>query len=214
MVCKNNLVYTANAIARALGHGHALPKAVAADLWSIRALHYRWKAEGANRNDQMLAEQQGVPGLEGWAAVEGLYNGPYASTYRSIVALEHQTATGRLLVSIIDDGRLREACLIFCAGPAEPGGVPGLVLRLTFHPELLHNLNASMEITVYPEFLEGRPDRLELLWKIDEELDDCILRALELRASQPPEYAYQLGAAVLLASRDALQAVSSDKSAY
>ena len=140
-------------IARALGHNGALSEEEAASCSSIRAANALMKAHGINYNDSLPRDRKWMSGKEGWEEI-------FAQDGGGII---HTTATGRLTVTIrqedsflltfesaeMNDFGSHLVAKLFVRGPVGDENGPFVF------PEVVSNL------------LEGRPDRIGLLKKID-----------------------------------------------
>lgn len=157
-----NIYMAANEIAHALGHLHALTEEEVSIIPSLRALHFAWIAKGVRLNDRPGA---GLPGMEGWEEK--------TDDNTCIVALCHTTAGGRLRIHVDNHIFLTFSAGIFedAEGRALPNGAT--VATVTMYADKDGEIN-QISVGVDSALIEGREDRVSLLWRIDRAMNGFI----------------------------------------
>ena len=169
-------------VAQTLGHGCALDaeEIETQGIISLEALDLAMRLRAQIYNDGCRQAGHGwMSCLPGWEVM---------SEDGKIFRLCHQTATGRLTVS----GGYDSVEVFFSSGESLPEGIER---DSDFYPTLPWEMDRShifchlrltprkgqVDVAIcyaYPEMFSGRPDRLGLLWEIDEKLGGEISRSL------------------------------------
>lgn len=163
---ENPAVFVANAIAQALSHGCALDFEAAAELPSLRSLEAAWNAQGVAYNDSLDSDEGWRGCIEGWGFD------------REKNEVSWTTNGLRLSVRVQSD----RVDLWFSAGPAKEGGEGRTVAHLILWARSGSLRGGGDFISVEKvdsSLIEGREDRLDLLWRIDDQLGGEITQALQ-----------------------------------
>ena len=159
MGARNATVVIANEVAGVLRHACHLPVDEAAEIGSLAELGEAFAAAAKAYNAALAQNAQHLRITETpWAA--GCVDN----------ALGHRTQSGRLTVWV-EEGYIS---LAFEAGPAKGGHEGREVLHLGFAPGMGRTtLRGNWSL------IEGRLDRIAVLWEIDDALGGLITRKLE-----------------------------------
>lgn len=191
---------TLNAIARELGHGHAL-SCVPEGFVSIWQLQGEWQRVGTERNlAQYAAGRPEFAGLTGWrqgtVVPEEIHR--FTWTDGDVYGLRHVTGTGRMRVFACEHYQ-HPRTLVQVLGIELWSGTPAprMLVRVRGHSEVYlredgtHRVDGVglwlAEDATTPEDRGERLDRLDYLWWIDQNLGpvygaDTLLRLLRDRA--------------------------------
>jgi len=167
------IIRTANEIAAALGHLHALTIEECRVITTLPELQAAWAEKGARLNAR---SEQSICGLEGWEECGGIHG----------YALRHTTQSGRLKIYASAGG----IQMSFHAGIFEdeygrpyPDGQPVASVSLTPDVDDMLHMACSAEA----ELLDARHDRVSILWCIDRQLNHIISAALYAEMHDDPD---------------------------
>lgn len=147
-------VLGANAIACVLSHNHAIyDQSRLNGVDTVKELQQIWAEEGQRKN-----RDSWMPGLEGWKEI-------------GENRLVHTTGTGRSIITATDDNLE----LGFYTRGRTPEG--DQVARVSFDTSREEGIS-RMVVEVCPDLLEGRGDRVWMLWEIDSAMDGVIVESL------------------------------------
>ncbi len=166
---QKNIFWFANIVARALGHGHALSDSEVSQVVSLRTLQLFWRLKGALYNDsEDVRTFPWLSGMEGWVEFRDENLGVYE--------LRHRTGSGRLEVEVRESSP--KVFLTFFAGPVEGSSEGRVVASFT-----VSFPKGGMEIWVSSfnrSLYDGREDRLDLLFSIDDAVGGQFRQALDV----------------------------------
>jgi hypothetical protein len=165
-----NIFWFANIVSRALGHVHSLSDEEVSQVVSLRTLQLFWRLKGALYNDsEDVRRFPWLSGMEGWVEFRDENFGIYE--------LRHRTGSGRLEVKVREE-RPEMVFLTFFAGPVE-GSSEGRVVasfNVSFPKGEMEIWVSSFDRSLY----DGREDRLDLLFSIDDAIGGNFRQALDV----------------------------------